>query len=104
MEELLSCHGRLKFQHLDLDRKCSYFNSQEHSPPDINKYYARTLRLKGFQNFKKFCHFLYRMFPDLKVPLSNSVKINVAKIRLKSFKIQFLAAIPMHVPETPFTY
>lgn len=44
------------------------------------------------------------MFPDLKVPLSNSVKINVAKIRLKNFEIQFLAAIPMHVPETPFTY
>lgn len=43
MEELLSCHGRLKFQHLDLDRKCSYFNSQEQNPPDINKYYARTL-------------------------------------------------------------
>lgn len=44
------------------------------------------------------------MFPDLKVPLNNSVKINVAKIRLKNFEIQFLAAIPMHVPETPFTY
>lgn len=29
------------------------------------------------------------MFPDLKVPLSNSVKINVAKIRLKNFEIQF---------------
>lgn len=74
MEELLSCHGRLKFQHLDLDRKCSYFNSQEQNPPDINKYYARTFRFLK-KSFAIFC----RMFPDFKVPLSNSVKITLLK-------------------------
>lgn len=79
MEELLSCHGRLKFQHLDLDRKCSYFNSQEQNPPDINKYYARTLTFRILDFFLKSFAIFCRMFPDFKVPLSNSVKITLLK-------------------------
>lgn len=66
MEELLSCHGRLKFQHLDLDRKCSYFNSQEQNPPDINKYYARTLTFRILDFLKKVWPFSVECFQILK--------------------------------------